>query len=459
MAKRLTCRGQNVYDPDGNLRYLTGWNWDNLAYPEPDAAALKARGGTLCRVNIEFLRDSTGSCTGFPGNSKNDAYMPGAPGNLNPTILGVLDAKVNALSAAGIWIDLGCSGGDCDFFTNPIYIPQWQAMWTFLSARYANVDYIAWYEPLIEPAVPGDPNPNVTLTTLYQNIVPIIRANDPNVPIMVGAAKVYNIRNVQQVYLGPIQNILYTADFYELGGGPTEYVEQAKINPPVSLPWNNNPPYGGYPGVYDDSKGRRPGTGGNYYQKGSHNFLMNKDTLGVPGDGSGNGLLSVLTTFCAQYNVPGFIQQIGIRSVTPNSLQWLTDMLDNFNAAGIGWAVWDYRTIFNNGSILDGDIGLVWQDANGQWHDKDDWLQAVSERFIPAPPAPVWTQDGTWTIPIAGGAPVQALAYNPGTLQALVIYADGSEKLLKGVPLITNGLAGSQNQQAYVAALVAAYSG
>lgn len=435
---------------------LTGWNWDAYAQPALDAAVLKARGGTICRITIGFCNDGSGVCAPFP-NAKNDAYSPGSPGNLDPSHVADLDAKVQALSAAGIWIDLGIFGGDCAFYSNPIYIPQWVEAWSFLAARYANTDYMAFYEPLIEPHPQGDTFNNVLVSATQQKAIAAIRAADPYIPIMLGAAKNYNLRNVAQVYLPNIPNLLYTGNFYELGSGPNEYVKQANTNPPTSLPWNNNPPYGGYPGYYFDNKGGQPNAGGSYYGKGT-TVYMDQDWLGVPGDGSGNGLLSVLTKFSAQYNVPVFMQQMGIRSVTPNSLQYATDMIDNFNGAGFGWTYWTYRTTYGKGSLLDGDIGLIWEDAAGGWHDKLDWLNAISSRFVPAPAPPTWNYDNTWTSQVAGGAPVSSISYNPKTKQAYVVYAAGGAVILVNVPpVIQSGLALASNQQVYAANLVLSY--
>jgi hypothetical protein len=350
---RLAARGSYVYAPDGTSIRLRGWNWGAKESAQPqDAADNVKQGANVVRVPLSWYYGSNGD-SGCGGAQ--DSYDPAAPGFINPASLAALDQQVQWASAAHLWVDVMVRGGDCDFWTNPVVISQYRQMWQFLAQRYANTPYIGAYELLSEPHPPSQFGNN-QVRDLYVRVITAVRAIDAETPIIVGNAKDYDIRNLQEVYMPNQSNIIYTANFYELPA----YVKQAKVGGSMT----------GYPGYYMDEG--KPSSACDYVGRGQQVF-MNKEFLST--------LMVCATAFRDRNHAPIFINQIGIRSVTPQSLKYVRDVLGLFALDHIGFTYWDYRTPWAHGSMLDGGAAVIWQNKRGTYFTKTLWLSTISSYF------------------------------------------------------------------------------
>jgi hypothetical protein len=227
-------------------------------------------------------------------------------------------------------------------------------MWQFLADRYKDTAYIASYELLSEPHPPPALG-NSAVMDLYRRTIRAVQSIDIATPIIIGAAKDYDIRDLEQIYMPDQTNIIYTANFYEL----PSYVKQAKTRA-----------YTGYPGWYIDQ-----GNGKNscdYTGRGQRVF-MNKAFLG--------SLLVCATAFRDAHNVPLFINQVGLRTFTPQSLQYTRDVLALFAQDHLGFTYWTYRQPYAAHSLLDGGAGVLWQDQAREYHAKTLWRSVIVGYF------------------------------------------------------------------------------
>jgi hypothetical protein len=357
---RLSTSGSQILDPSGNPIVLRGFDWGDWGTPLPqDAADNVSQGANYIRLPLSwYFGSGTGATDCGTGQ---DSYDPQSPqtGYINPANLAILDQEISWASAAHIWVDLMVRGGDCDFWTNPVIIPQYLQMWQFLANRYKDTPYIGSYEILSEPhpaTLKKVPNEAIVKALAIQNITSI-RAIDPVTPIVVGAAQTYDIRNMQTAYMPGIPNIIYTANFFELPA----YVKSEK-GKDADI---------GYPGNYVD---------GNY---------VGDFACTYPNEGNGQsvymdktwlaGLLTCATNFRSQYNVPIYINQVGLFTSTQDAMQYTSDVLGLFNQNNISWTWWTYRA---KGIGADPNSqAMLYQDANGVWQTKTDWLNLISSFF------------------------------------------------------------------------------
>jgi hypothetical protein len=350
---RLIVRGSNIYTPDGVLLRVRGWNWGakNSAQPQ-DAADNVKQGATFVRVPLSWYYGSQGvsDCGG-----QQDSYDPNAPGFIHPASLRALDQQVKWAGAAHLWVDVMVRGGDCDFWTNKKIVPRFIQMWQFLANHYKETVYIASYSLLSEPHPPAGYG-NDPVRTFYKNVIAAVRSIDNVTPVIIGPAKDYDVRNLDQIYIPGLENVIYTSNFYELPA----YVKQAKRTRAET----------GYPGYYQDQGSKKDSC--NYPGRGQVVF-MNKTWLG--------GLLSCATSFREANNVPVFIDQIGLRSETPHSIIYVRNVLDLFQEDELGFTYWTYRQPYTHGSLLDGGAGVLWQDATGVYHTKTLWLSVITSFF------------------------------------------------------------------------------
>ena len=92
-------------------------------------------------------------------------------------------------------------------------------------------------------------------------------------------------------------------------------------------------------------------------------------------------LLGCATSFRAKHHVPVFVDQVGIRSVTPRSLKYMEDVLELFRIDHVGFNYWTYRQPYAVNWLLDGGAGIIWQDQEGVYHTKKLWLSAIAGYF------------------------------------------------------------------------------
>jgi hypothetical protein len=351
---RLTMKGSQLLDPNGKKITLRGFNWGAWGAAQAgDAADNAAQGANVVRIPLSWYFDSDG--TGV-GTNKQDAYAPGKPGNINPDILALIDQQIDWAVSQKLWVDVMVRGADDDFWTNPAVIPQFLEMWSFLADHYKDRPYIGMLELLSEPHPTNDQHNNDKVKALYEQVIAAVRAKDAFTPVMIGPAKDYEIRDLEQVYLADQQNVIYTANFYELPA----YVKQTKKGGTVYH----------YPGSVPDQVNATDGCDTENVGK---TVTMNKGFL--------SGLLKCLTGFRDAHAVPVFIQQVGLRSEVPDSLSYATDVLALFNKEQVGFTYWTYRFPYRNNTDGSGEIGVLWQDSSGTWTTKTDWLTMISAAF------------------------------------------------------------------------------
>ncbi|HET9137909.1 glycoside hydrolase family 5 protein [Actinophytocola sp.] len=83
-----------------------------------------------------------------------------------------------------------------------------------------------------------------------------------------------------------------------------------------------------------------------------------------------------ITSFEQQFNAPVWINQVGILSGRPDSLEKAHTVLDAFDDNGIGWAWWTYRVASTNPD----NHGIYYQDPADptRWLVKPEWLALVT---------------------------------------------------------------------------------
>ncbi|MBA3788846.1 cellulase family glycosylhydrolase [Patescibacteria group bacterium] len=360
--ERLTIKGSTIYAPDGKPFIFRGYNWGDWGTAEQqDAADNIAQGANIVRIPLSwYFGDGSKATSCGAGTQKSkssqDSYDSGAPGNILPANLALVDQEVAWATSQHLWVDVMVRGGDCDFWTNPKIIPQYIQMWEFLANRYKDTPYIASYELLSEPH-PPKPFTNTDVKAFYEKLITAVRTVDPVTPVIIGPSKDYEIRDLEQVYIPDQSNVIYTANFYELPA----YVKEIKT-PGATLT--------GYPGSYQD-QGLSSDVC-NYSGKGQV-VTLNKTFL--------SGLLGCATHFRDAHAVPIFINQVGIRSGTPGGFQYVQDVLDLFHTNNIGFAYWTYRSPTTSKGLADGDIGVVYQTSDGSWIQKPDWIARLSTFF------------------------------------------------------------------------------
>ena len=356
-SSRLVVKGSQILLPSGTPVTLHGFVWGSWGTPlQQDAADNVSQGANYVRIPLSwYFGSGTGATDCGTGQ---DSYDPGAPGNILPANLAILDQEVAWASAAHLWVNLMVRGGDCDFWTNPKVIPQYIQMWQFLANRYKNTPYIGSYELLSEPhpARLSDKSANNTeVKALYERVITAIRTIDPLTPVVVGPAQTYDIRNLEQIYLPDQTNVIYTFNFFE----PTAYVKSTKL---AKFKGST-----GSPGTYSDQADTT--TSCSYPGKGQ-SVLVNQTWL--------VGLLSCATNFRNAHNLPVYANQVGIFSNVPDAAQYLRDVLGLFNQNGINFTYWEYRAHgLNNAN----DQAVMYQTSNGTWQTKMDWLNLIDSYF------------------------------------------------------------------------------
>jgi Cellulase (glycosyl hydrolase family 5) len=332
---RLRVSGDKILTPEGNPIELRGvnWGWWGTAQSQ-DAREAAVLGVNVVRIPFRWY---------FEGE-KSDIRDSNAPGNISPEGLRLLDQYINWCIEQKIWVvlfggsDRGAGNSQDNYWTNPELRQEFFETWEFLVQRYRGLPYIAAYEILSEPH-PKKPATSKDLLKFYQEAIEVIRRNDPQTPIIIGPNDHYDINQLEDVYTNQDNKLIYTFNFYL----PTEYVKTQKRA-------ERGLPLISYPGTYEDRDGQT--------------ITLNKEYLAT--------LLAPAIDFRSKYNVPVFVNQVGVRSEAPGSLQYMADVLDLFYQNNIAFTYWTYRTRHNNSQH-----GLYWMDENGTYHPKRDQIEVL----------------------------------------------------------------------------------
>ncbi len=353
-AARITVRGSELFDPEGKEISLRGFNWANyrnggLLTTQQNVKDIKAMGATTVRIPLRWYWGSGDT----QEESGQESRMTDAPGHINPVYLAMLDKYIQWAVDEKLWVILFI--GSDPQYDNQARLQEFTETWAFLAERYKNTPYIGAYELLSEPH-PKAPYTNQVVKDLDLQIIAAIRKVDTRTPIIVGPAKAegcidgpYDIRCLEQIYLENTPNIIYTFNFYE----PPEYVKINKIE-------GGDP----YPGWTTDRK-----------SKTGEKFYLDKVWLAT--------LIQKGIDFQKSHNVPLFVNQIGVPSLTTGSKEYTQDVLDIFTKNDIGFTWWLYAEVSDKHSKYEGGRGVVWEDAKiaGLFHRKEDWIALFTDYF------------------------------------------------------------------------------
>ena len=183
-------------------------------------------------------------------------------------------------------------------------------MWQFLVQRYKHKPYIAAYELLSEPH-PKKPVTVQQVVQFYEEVITAVRKYDTITPVMIGPNDHYDINLLEETISVKDPKIIYTFNYYL----PTDYIKPDKREQ-AGLPIVS------YPDTYTDFNG--------------NTVTLNKDYL--------KQILQPAVQFSKNYNVPVFVNQMGVRSRCPNHLTYLTEVCDIFYQHHIPFTYWTYRT-------------------------------------------------------------------------------------------------------------------
>lgn len=336
-AIRLRVNGSQILTPEGTPIELKGinWGWWGTAKPE-DAQETARMGANVVRMPFRWY---------FEGE-KSDIRDSNAPGNISPQGLALLDQYIDWCAKQKLWVilfagsDEGAGGNPENYWTNPELKQEFLETWAFLAQRYKDKPYIAAYELLSEPH-PKKPATSKDIRNFYQEVIAVIRQYDPNTPLIVGPNDHYDINQLEDAYIKKEKNLIYTFNFYL----PTEYVKTQKRK-------EQGLPLVTYPGTFQDKQGQT--------------IVLNKEYL--------IRILQPALNFRDQYNVPVFVNQVGVRSEAPGQLQYMTDVLDIFYKYKIPFTYWTYRTRHDRTQH-----GLYWMNEQGIYQPKTDQIELLKK--------------------------------------------------------------------------------
>lgn len=318
LPERLTIDGKHIKTPDGNVIELRGvnWGWWETAQSQ-DAAEAVAMGANCVRMPFRWYFGGAGS----------DIRQPGAPGNIKPAGLALLDQYIDWCVQQKIWVilfagsDQGAGDSTENYWSNTSLRQEFISTWEFLAQRYKDKPYIAAYELLSEPH-PKKPVTSQQVVVFYEEVIAAVRKHDKATPVMIGPNDHYDI-NLLEETLTPIdEKVIYTFNYYL----PTDYIKPDKREQ-AGLPIVS------YPSTYTDFDGNI--------------VTLTKDYLAQ--------ILQPALQFRNAHNAPVFVNQMGARSRCPNNLDYLTDVCDIFYQQKIPFTYWTYRTRDD-----ENEYGLYW---------------------------------------------------------------------------------------------------
>lgn len=337
--QRLTVEGNKILLPNGNPIELRGlnWGWWDTAQSQ-DAKEAVVMNANVIRMPIRWY---------FTGD-KSDIRDTKSPGHISPEGLKQLDQYIDWCAEQKLWVvlfagsDQGAGDNSQNYWTNPELRKEFLEMWEFIVDRYKDKPYIGAYEILSEPH-PKKPATSKDLLQFYEQAIKVIRNHDKKTPVMIGANDHYDINLLEGIYTKIDPNVIYTFNYYL----PTEYCKTDKQR-------EKGLPLITYPGTYKDKYGKT--------------IYLNKDYLSI--------ILQPALAFRDKYNVPVFVNQVGVRSEAPGHLQYINDVMDIFYQNHIPFTYWTYRTRSDESQH-----GLYWLDKSNVYHPKNEQIELLKKAF------------------------------------------------------------------------------
>jgi len=291
--------------PDGRAVTLRGINegtWG--AMRSQDAGIIASHGANVVRVLIRWWglyggtdvesRDEAGA-----GHFKSDhvaEFLRNVQWCLDAGlwVVPAIDSNCgqNGLQSAGMvaYCDpTGSYPGGHNFWTDLGQRAQFKQAWVYLAGILKDYPNIAFYELLPEPLQGRDSSHGAEVSAFYQELMVAIEAvaGDTRTPFLVGARDAYNIQLCDEAYIADphwVDRVVYTGNlFIHTGGTQAQNVADLQTR------------------------------------------------------------LDALAAMKTTRNVPVFIQQFGVRTGADPDGFYLDAGLSRMNAAGIGYAGWQWR--------------------------------------------------------------------------------------------------------------------
>lgn len=322
LPDRLTLTGSVMRAPSGaeiTLLGISEGTWGTMQ--KQDAGFIASQGATVVRVLIRWW----GLYGGTDVESRDDA----ANGHFKADHVTEFLQNIQWCIDAGLWvipaIDSNCGQNGlqsadmvayCDtsrsypdghnFWTDLSQRQLFKEAWVYLANILKGYPNIAFYELLPEPLQNRDASYSAQVSAFYQELMAAIEDNagDTRTPFLVGARDAYNIQLCDEAYIADprwANRVVYTGNLFTHTGGTQ-----------------------------------------------AQNIADLQTRLGA------------LSTMKVTRNVPVFIQQFGVRSGDDPGEVYLNAGLSFMNAAGIGYAGWQWRQNTTNPN----EYAIVIQDPN-----------------------------------------------------------------------------------------------
>lgn len=299
-----------MYAPHGapiTLRGINEGTWG--AMRSNDATTIAVNGANVVRVLIRWW--------GLYGSADVESRADAAPGHFKPDHLAQFLKEVQWCIDAGLWvipvIDSNCgqnglqnagTASYCDptgtypgghnFWTDLTQRQLFKDAWVYLAGILKDYKNIAFYELLPEPLEGRDSSYGAEVSAFYQELMAAIeeQAGDQSTPFLVGARDAYNINLCDEAYISAprwANRVVYTGNlFIRTGKTPAENIASLESR------------------------------------------------------------LGALVSMKRSRNVPVFIQQYGVRTADDPANFYLDAGLSRMNAAGVGYAGWQWRQNTSN---------------------------------------------------------------------------------------------------------------
>lgn len=333
---RLSVSGAHINDPSGHAIQLRGWNWGQWgSEQDQDAADNAAQGANVVRIPLRWWGFYNNEGPDADPKTRIDARLDGAPGDIEPEHLRLLDKMVHDAACQGLWVDLfldsncgqgsatgdtaaycgtGSDGKPANFSNDPATTERFIKVWEFLVEHYRDQAFIGMYELLPEPqfGCPSSPCSNWgAAPAFYLPVIERVRALDPLTPLLIGPDGGYEIKQLSTAYIPGGSGLVYTGDFLDGAAGHPEYVQYA-------------------------------------------------------------------LDFQSKYHAPVFIQQLGSRKDDPDPYNRVTTILKAMNAAGLGWTWWTYRETRSKTGL---GFAPYWENQGPPWSEDPAWLKVITDQF------------------------------------------------------------------------------
>lgn len=328
----LGIEGPNIVDASGSSLTLRGWNWGRWGLTQPnDAADNASQGADVVRIPLRWW----GYYEGNDIDSRDDSQT--ATAGIDAGHLAILDAMVAQASAAHLWIilfiDSNCGQDGTQSPQEVAYCdpggsyPNGHNFWTDADER---AKFIAVWQFIsaryrdtpylgVFEVLPEPNPPGVADSEITSFYDQVMTAIRPVAPGVpfIVGPRSYDLNQVSSAFDPSWQDVIYTGDLFLHTGGTQE---------------------------------------------------QNITDLSTR--------LQNLVNLQSTASVPVFVQQAGVQSGDDPNLVYLNAMLALLNSSRVGYTYWDYRDDTN----ADG-YGVIYQDGNGGWITKTDFLDTITSGF------------------------------------------------------------------------------